>query len=287
MRLSEGRSLQLSIPADLVEVVDGYVARQGGQASGVIRALVSAALAHVSAGGQARIQAPPGVSKGRVIRVRFDADLVAGVEAYAGERLSLAGAAVELARVAVEAGLPVSGPAKARIQRAPGDRRGRTAERDYPGRRLGDLMRAVCARRGVDAATAAAQAGLSLPAWAAVEAGTVAPDDDAFGAVLVWIDRAVTPAPSSPSLDVDGFARDLYERIGPMLADAVQAGASRARAPKVSAVGVVGVARVIDALREARDRVEQGPPMPDADARRILSSAVIRAVADLQGLPDD
>lgn len=279
MRLSEGRSLQLSIPADLVEVVDGYVARQGGQASGVIRALVSAALAHVSAGGQVCIQAPPGVSKGRVIRVRFDADLIAGVEAYAGDRLSLAGAAVELARVAVEAGLPVSGPVKARIQRAPGDRRGRTAERDYPGRRLGDLMRAVCARRGVDAATAAAQAGLSLPAWSAVEAGTVAPDDDAFGAVLVWIDRAVTPAPSSPSLDVDEFARGLYERIGPMLADAVQAGASRARAPKV--------ARVIDALREVLDRVEHGPPMPDADARRILSSAVIRAVADLQGLPDD
>lgn len=88
------------------------------------------------------------------------------------------------------------------------------------------------------------------------------------------------PAPSAPpvGLDVSALAVALYERVGPMLADAVAEGAHRARSPKLAPVGVVGVARVVDALRAAYDAARDGGGMADYDARRVLSAAVIEAI---------
>ena len=88
------------------------------------------------------------------------------------------------------------------------------------------------------------------------------------------------PAPSAPpvGLDVNALAVALYERVGPMLSDAVAEGAHRARSPKLAPVGVVGVARVVDALRAAYDAARDGGGMADYDARRVLSSAVIEAI---------
>ena len=89
------------------------------------------------------------------------------------------------------------------------------------------------------------------------------------------------PDPSrevSIGLDVNALAVALYERVGPMLSDAVAEGAHRARSPKLAPVGVVGVARVVDALRAAYDAARDGGGMADYDARRVLSSAVIEAI---------
>ena len=88
------------------------------------------------------------------------------------------------------------------------------------------------------------------------------------------------PAPSAPpvGLDVEALAVALYERVGPMLSDAVAEGAHRARSPKLAPVGVVGVARVVDALRAAYDAARDGGGMADYDARRVLSAAVIEAI---------
>lgn len=85
------------------------------------------------------------------------------------------------------------------------------------------------------------------------------------------------PAPSI-GLDVNALAVALYERVGPMLSDAVAEGAHRARSPKLAPVGVVGVARVVDALRAAYEAARDGGGMADYDARRVLSAAVIEAI---------
>ena len=111
------------------------------------------------------------------------------------------------------------------------------------------------------------------------------PDSGAIaaGIVLAMRDPAtrgaiVAELPASPLADVSALAGALYDLVGPMLADAVADGARRARRPELAPVGVVGVARVVDALRAAFEGAAYGGPMGDADARRVLSRAVIDAV---------
>jgi len=72
-----------------------------------------------------------------------------------------------------------------------------------------------------------------------------------------------------------------------MLVDAVKGGARGARPSQLAAVGVVGVARVIDALRAAHEAADYAGTLPDHEARRVLARAVIDAVADLQGMPPE
>jgi hypothetical protein len=102
-------------------------------------------------------------------------------------------------------------------------------------------------------------------------------------------------APANPSrevspgaaLDVSALAGALYDLVGPMLVDAVKGSARGARPSQLAAVGVVGVARVIDALRAAHEAADYAGRLPDHEARRVLSRAVIDAVADLQGMPPE
>lgn len=93
---------------------------------------------------------------------------------------------------------------------------------------------------------------------------------------------AAAPFPGSNAaapVDVQALAGALYDRIGPMLADAAAEGAAR-RAPRldVAPVGVVGVARVVDALRGAFEAAREGGELPDREARARLSRAVIEAI---------
>ena len=117
------------------------------------------------------------------------------------------------------------------------------------------------------------------------------PDSGAIaaGIVLAMRDPATRAAivaelPARP-LDVSALAGALYDLAGPMLVDAVKGSARGARSSQIAAVGVVGVARVIDALRAAHEAADYAGTLPDQDARRVLARAVIDAVADLQGIP--
>ena len=82
---------------------------------------------------------------------------------------------------------------------------------------------------------------------------------------------SLDPAP----LDVNAVAGALYDRLGPMVADAVAEGARRARRPELAPVGVVGVARVVDSLRAAFEAAEKEA---DREARARLDLAVIEAI---------
>lgn len=120
------------------------------------------------------------------------------------------------------------------------------------------------------------------------------PDSGAIAAGIVLAMRdpvtrgaIVAELPASPLADVSALAGALYDLVGPMLADAVKGSARVARPSQLAAVGVVGVARVVDALRAAFEAAAYDGPMNDADARRVLSRAVIDAVNDLQGLPGE
>jgi hypothetical protein len=198
MKLSEGRSLQITLPADLYAAVDGYVERTGSGVSDVVRRLVSMGVEAVSKvidGGIRPLDT--GRAKGsQTVRIRFDAQAIAQLEAYAadveaahGHHPSLSAVAVYFARVAVESGVEM-GPRERRG--GPSDRR-EPAGRDYPGRRLGDLMRALRVRRQVEVAEAAAAAGIAPGTWSAVESGKAVVDDVTFTAVVSWIE-GVTPA---------------------------------------------------------------------------------------------
>ena len=119
------------------------------------------------------------------------------------------------------------------------------------------------------------------------------PDSGAIaaGIVLAMRDPATRAAivaelPSRP-LDVSALAGALYDLAGPMLVDAVKGSARGARSSQIAAVGVVGVARVIDALRAAHEAADYAGTLPDHEARRVLARAVIDAVADLQGMPPE
>lgn len=118
------------------------------------------------------------------------------------------------------------------------------------------------------------------------------PDSGAIaaGIVLAMRDPATRAAivaelPASPPADVSALAGALYDLVGPMLVDAVKGSARGARPSQLAAVGVVGVARVIDALRAAFEAADYAGTLPDHEARRVLARAVIDAVADLQGMP--
>ena len=119
------------------------------------------------------------------------------------------------------------------------------------------------------------------------------PDSGAIaaGIVLAMRDPATRAAivaelPARP-LDVSALAGALYDLAGPMLVDAVKGSARGARPSQLAAVGVVGVARVIDALRAAHEAADYAGTLPDHEARRVLARAVIDAVADLQGMPPE
>ena len=92
---------------------------------------------------------------------------------------------------------------------------------------------------------------------------------------------------AAPVLDAGSLAAGLYDLVGPMLVDAVKGSARGGRPAQLAAVGVVGVARVVDALRVAHEAADYAGKLPDHEARRVLSRAVIDAVADLQGIPPD
>lgn len=81
------------------------------------------------------------------------------------------------------------------------------------------------------------------------------------------------PVPLDPApLAVAELAGALYDLLGPMVADAVAAGARRARRPELAPVGV---ARVVDALRAA---CEAADCEADREARARLDLAVIGAI---------
>ena len=131
-----------------------------------------------------------------------------------------------------------------------------------------------------------------LPAQRVVKVGPPSPDTIAAGIVLAMRDPATRAAivaelPASPRADVSALAGALYDLVGPMLADAVKGSARGARSSQIAAVGVVGVARVVDALRAAHEAADYAGTLPDHEARRVLSRAVIDAVADLQGMPPE
>jgi hypothetical protein len=85
-------------------------------------------------------------------------------------------------------------------------------------------------------------------------------------------------APDAPPVDVPALAGALYDLLGPQLADAAAEGARRARRPDMAPVGVIGVARVVDALRVAFDVAREGGELGDREARARLSGAVIEAI---------
>ena len=131
-----------------------------------------------------------------------------------------------------------------------------------------------------------------LPAQRVVKVGPPSPDTIAAGIVLAMRDPATRAAivaelPASPPADVSALAGALYDLAGPMLVDAVKGSARGARPSQLAAVGVVGVARVIDALRAAHEAADYAGTLPDHEARRVLARAVIDAVADLQGMPPE
>jgi hypothetical protein len=100
-------------------------------------------------------------------------------------------------------------------------------------------------------------------------------------------------APANPSrevspgaaLDVSALAGALYDLVGPMLVDAVKGSARGARPSQLAAVGVVGVARVIDAVADLQGMPPEPAPAPappvaaelPAEGARI-DPATLRAV---------
>ena len=129
-----------------------------------------------------------------------------------------------------------------------------------------------------------------LPSQRVVKVGPPSAEVIAVGIVLAMRDPATRAAivaelPASPRADVSALAGALYDLVGPMLADAVKGSARGARSSQIAAVGVVGVARVVDALRAAHEAADYAGTLPDHEARRVLARAVIDAVADLQGIP--
>jgi hypothetical protein len=75
----------------------------------------------------------------------------------------------------------------------------------------------------------------------------------------------------------------LYDMLAPQLVDAVAAGVRRGQRPEIASVGVIGVARVVDALRAAS---ESASDLPDGAARARLAVAVSDAIAMLTVGPD-
>jgi len=86
------------------------------------------------------------------------------------------------------------------------------------------------------------------------------------------------PTGGAASLDVPAVAGALYDLIGPQLAGAIAEGLRRGRRSDLAPVGVVGVARVVDALRVAFEAARDGAALPDREARGVLSRAVIEAI---------
>ena len=200
--------------------------------------------------------------------VRLDAATLARLDAYAGrvgrKRAGAAGLVIAAGLDAIE-GLPVRAPFPSQEVSAP-----------------------PAAGLDVDALADALIDRLPAPTVRRVEP----PDSGAIaaGIVLAMRDPATRAAivaelPASPRADVSALAGALYDLVGPMLADAVKGSGRGARSSQIAAVGVVGVARVVDALRAAHEAADYAGTLPDHDARRVLARAVIDAVADLQGIP--
>lgn len=94
------------------------------------------------------------------------------------------------------------------------------------------------------------------------------------------------PAPSAgtpEANDARALAGALYDMLAPQLVDAVAAGVRRGQRPEIASVGVIGVARVVDALRAAS---ESASDLPDGAARARLAVAVSDAIAMLTVGPD-
>jgi hypothetical protein len=89
---------------------------------------------------------------------------------------------------------------------------------------------------------------------------------------------AAHPPGGAASLDVPAVAGALYDLIGPQLAGAIAEGLRRGRRSDLAPVGVVGVARVVDALRGAFEATREGAALADREARAVLSRAVIEAI---------
>ena len=198
--------------------------------------------------------------------VRLDAATLARLDAYA-ERIDKkrGGAAARVIAAGLDAleGLPVRAPFPSQEVNAPPA----ALDVDALADALIDRLPAPTVRR------------VEPPDSGAIAAGIVlAMRDPATRAAIV------AELPARP-LDVSALAGALYDLAGPMLVDAVKGSARGARSSQIAAVGVVGVARVIDALRAAHEAADYAGTLPDQDARRVLARAVIDAVADLQGIP--
>ena len=121
--------------------------------------------------------------------------------------------------------------------------------------------------------------------WAAARA--IAAGLDALEGLPVTAPTVAARVDSpGPVLDVPAMAGALYDLIGPQIADAVAAGVRSGRRPELAAVGVVGVARVVDALRDAYEAARFGAGLDDRAARARLDRAVIDAISALAYGPD-